>query len=334
MHLAPLVLTTGEPAGIGPDLIVFLAANQQLKNTIVIADPELLTERAKLLGLSINIQECPIECDLVFTDPDTLFVHPVSCAVKTEVGKINIENSAYVLECLNIALHSCLNKQSSAMVTAPVHKKAIHDAGFEFTGHTYWLAEQSQCDLDQVVMLLVSQLLKVALVTTHLPLRAVADAINHTKVTNTIKALNASLKDDFGIKTPTIAVCGLNPHAGEDGLLGQEEIDIIQPVIDNLKQLGLDLIGACSADSVFTEQMRSKYDAVVTMYHDQGLPTLKQLSFGRAVNVTLGLPIIRTSVDHGTALSLAGSGKASADSLNYATRVARDIALRRVAKYG
>ncbi len=334
MHLAPLVLTAGEPAGIGPDLVLSLAASNQLKNTIVIADPTLLTERAKILNLSLNMQEISIGAHLELSDPHTLFVHPVPCAAQSEAGQLNVENSAYVIECLKVALNSCMNKSTSAMVTAPVHKKIIDAAGFEFTGHTEWLARQCRCDPEKVVMLLVSDSLKVALVTTHLPLKKVPEAINQNSVSNTIEILNSSLIEEFNLDKPTIAVCGLNPHAGEDGLLGEEEILIIQPVIDKLKAQGLNLIGPCSADSIFTEKMRSEYDAVVTMYHDQGLPTLKQLSFGRAVNVTLGLPIIRTSVDHGTALSLAATGKASAESLNYACQVAREMALARAANYG
>lgn len=316
----PIVITPGEPAGIGPDLIIQIAQQTLSIPLVVIADPTLLQQRAQQLNLPLQIEIYNSTQTVVATKPGVITVLPVPLAQTCVVGQLNPANAAYVLQTLKIAAEGCLKKQFSAVVTGPVHKGVINAAGVNFSGHTEFFKELS--NVDHVVMLLVADQLRVALTTTHLPLRAVADAITPELLTKTIHVLHKGLQQYFGIKNPKILVCGLNPHAGESGHLGREEIDVIIPVLEKLRSKGMQLIGPLPADTVFVPLHWASGDAVLSMYHDQGLPVLKHYGFERTVNITLGLPFIRTSVDHGTALELAGTGRADAGSLITAIKLA------------
>ena len=311
-NLPIITLTAGEPAGIGPDLCVQLAQQYVQMRVVVLADKALLASRAKALKLPLAIMDFAPLADQP-APPGALEVMHVPLAVAAQPGKLNPANSAYVLETLQSAVEGCLNGTFDAMVTAPVHKGVINDAGIPFTGHTEYLAEKT--GTSRVVMMLVGGGMRVALATTHLPLRAVADSISQDSLAEVIRILHHDLVFRFGIARPRILVAGLNPHAGEGGHLGHEEIEVISPVLEAMRAQGMDLRGPLPADTLFTPRMLADCDCVLAMYHDQGLPVLKHASFGGGVNVTLGLPIIRTSVDHGTALDLAGSGKADLGSL-------------------
>lgn len=311
-----IALTPGEPAGIGPDLVITLAQEAQQHEIVVIADPELLQGRAKVLGMKIRLRQvnfaeppCPLAAG-------ELAVYPVALAEPACAGVLNVRNAPYILHTLDVAIEGCANGNFAALVTGPVHKSVINDAGIAFSGHTEYLAEKTATD--KVVMMLATEGLRVALATTHLPLKDVAAAINAHELTQVIRILQHDMQVQFGIAQPRILVCGLNPHAGEGGHLGREEIDIIEPVLHALRAEGMNLIGPLPADTLFTPKYLERADAVLAMYHDQGLPVLKYKGFGQAVNVTLGLPIIRTSVDHGTALDLAATGKADLGSLRTA----------------
>jgi 4-hydroxythreonine-4-phosphate dehydrogenase len=303
-----VALTAGEPAGIGPDLCVQLAQRPPDADITVIADRRLIEQRAQLLGLPLG----------------NLNIHHIPLAAPCKPGKLNPANSRYVLETLTYATQGCLNGEFDAIVTAPVHKGVINDAGVPFTGHTEFLAELTRTS--QVVMMLVGDGMRVALVTTHLPLRAVPDAITRDGLENVIRILHRDLVQRFGISHPRIHVAGLNPHAGEGGHLGMEEIETITPVLEKLRGEGMKLTGPLPADTMFSQHNIQNCDAFLAMYHDQGLAVLKHASFGSGVNVTLGMPIIRTSVDHGTALDLAGTGKADAGSLYAAIGLAINLA--------
>lgn len=318
-NLPIIALTAGEPAGIGPDLCVLLAQQVVAARVIVLADKTLLAARAKALKLPLAIMDYAPLADQP-APKGALEVMHVPLAVAVQPGKLDVANSRYVLETLRCAVEGCLNGTFDALVTAPVHKGVINDAGISFTGHTEFLAAQTSTP--RVVMMLVGGGMRVALATTHLPLRAVADAITQNSLREVISILHHDLKGRFGIAKPRILVAGLNPHAGEGGHLGREEIEVISPVLDALRAQGMDLRGPLPADTLFTPRMLAECDCVLTMYHDQGLPVLKHASFGGGVNVTLGLPIIRTSVDHGTALDLAGSGNADPGSLLAALELA------------
>jgi len=312
-----LVITTGEPAGIGPDICLGLTASNSPAfdetELYVIADPDLVTERARQLNTVIQLQVHKNFEDLSsLYQADKLNVIPLALDSKCHAGRLNQDNSAYVLKMLDLAHELCLQKKVSAMVTGPVQKSIINQAGFTFTGHTEYLADKTG---STPVMMLATQSLRVALATTHLPLKNVSAAITQESLNEVLIILDKFLKQQAGIKNPEILVCGLNPHAGEDGNLGDEEINTISPVIKKLKQQNMNLIGPLPADTLFTPKYLEQADAVLAMYHDQGLPVLKYSGFGKAVNITLGLPFIRTSVDHGTALDLAGTGKASNSSL-------------------
>jgi 4-hydroxythreonine-4-phosphate dehydrogenase len=300
---ARIALTAGEPAGIGPDLCIMLAQQDLPCHISLIADPDLLNERAAQLGLQLQTDE-------------RLQIIPVPLQAPVKSGKLNTANAAYVLQTLDVAIQGCLQQDFHAMVTAPVHKGIINDAGIPFSGHTEYLADKCHCD--EVVMMLATEGLRVALVTTHLPLASVSRAITDEKLQSIITILHHDLQQRMGIQQPKIYVCGLNPHAGEGGHLGTEEIEIIEPALERLRQRGIQLYGPLPADTLFTPKYLQHADAVLAMYHDQGLPVLKHMGFGRAINITLGLPIIRTSVDHGTALDLAGTGKADVGSLKLA----------------
>ena len=327
MTIKPVVITSGEPAGIGPDLLIQIAQHNQAAPLIVVADPDLLTQRASQLGLAINIELWDEQNIPTAHQPKTLIVIPTKLKQECICGQLNIANAAYVLETLDIAIDGCISGKFSAMVTPPVHKSIINDAGFAFTGHTEYLAANT--NTEKVVMMLASPSLKVALATTHLPLQQVSQAITEQSLSQIINILDSDLKTKFGISSPRILVCGLNPHAGEDGHLGMEEIDTIIPTLEKLRASGINLIGPIPADTAFTPASLKGADAVLAMYHDQGLPVLKAEGFGEAVNITLGLPIIRSSVDHGTALDLAGSGTADTGSLLTAIAMAHTMAAAR-----
>jgi 4-hydroxythreonine-4-phosphate dehydrogenase len=317
--LLPLVVTCGEPAGIGPDLCVQLAARGQ--GLVCIADKLLLQQRAVQLGLKIQVRDYVAGQN---DAPDMLSVIHVPLAAMVTAGVLNAANSRYVLDTLKRAVQGCQSGEFSAMVTAPVHKGIINDAGIAFTGHTEFLAGQTDTPL--VVMMLVGGGMRVALVTTHLALREVADAITAPLLEQVLIILHRDLRHRFGIAQPRILVAGLNPHAGEGGYLGREELDVMIPVLDRLRAQGMNVSAPLPADTLFTPHKLAQCDAVLSMYHDQGLPVLKHASFGQGVNVTLGLPIIRTSVDHGTALDLAGTGKADCGSLLEAIKIATEMA--------
>ena len=321
-----LALTPGEPAGIGPDLCLQLAGETREIQLVVIADPQLLAARARELGCKIRLDIWQPGTDAAI-EAGRLSVWPVAGAAQARAGKLDPGNAAYVLRTLEVAIDACLAGDLDGMVTAPVHKGNINDAGIPFSGHTEFL--QARCGVDRVVMMLATEGLRVALATTHLPLRQVSDAITPERLTQVVRILDADLRRHFGLKQPRILVAGLNPHAGEGGHLGREEIDVIEPTLNALRQEGIDLTGPLPADTLFTPRWLDQADAVLAMYHDQGLPVLKYKGFGHAVNVTLGLPIIRTSVDHGTALDLAGTGRADAGSLHAAIRMATTMAQHR-----
>jgi 4-hydroxythreonine-4-phosphate dehydrogenase len=315
-----IALTTGEPAGIGPDLALQLAREQFPARIVAIGDESLLAERARQLGLAVPIQRHSANPP----PPGVLEVDHVPLGQPSRAGKLNAANGRYVLATLDRAVTGCLAGEYDAMVTAPVHKGVINDAGIPFTGHTEYLADRT--GTSHVVMMLVGGGLRVALATTHLALADVPKAITRASLTATLKVLDAALREQFGIASPRILVSGLNPHSGESGHLGREEIDVISPVIEELRAAGLALEGPIPADTLFVPERLKRADCALAMFHDQGLPVLKYASFGRGVNVTLGLPIVRTSVDHGTALDLAGTGRAEAGSLGEAIRLALDIA--------
>lgn len=320
-----IAITPGEPAGIGPDLCIELAQRPPADSQcVVVADPDLLRERAALLAKPIILTEFNPNSAAQTNAPGELFIAPVKQSVKTIPGELSTANSKYVLETLRIASDLVLNKTLDALVTGPVHKGIINDAGINFTGHTEFLAEY--CGVELTVMMLATEGLRVALVTTHMPLSKVASAINKVLLTDILTILHSDLVNKFGIENPTILVCGLNPHAGEGGHLGREEIEIIEPVLQKMHLQGLDLVGPLPADTLFTAKYLDNADAVLAMYHDQGLPVLKYKGFGYSCNITLGLPMIRTSVDHGTAIDLAGKGLASTGSLFNAINTAVTMA--------
>ncbi|TQV71788.1 4-hydroxythreonine-4-phosphate dehydrogenase PdxA [Exilibacterium tricleocarpae] len=311
-----IAFTPGEPAGIGPDLAVELAQQARDTELVAIADPELLQARAAALKLPLHLREVDLQRPPQPLRAGELGLLPIGTARPVLAGRLDPANAAYVLACLDTAINGCMAGRFAALVTGPVQKSVINEAGFPFSGHTEYLAAKTATP--KVVMMLATPGLRVALVTTHLPLAAVAAAITVENLTAVIDILYSELRTKFGIAAPRILVCGLNPHAGERGHLGREEIDVIEPVLARLRQRPMDLQGPLPADTLFTPKYLQQADAVLAMYHDQGLPVLKHQGFGEAVNITLGLPFIRTSVDHGTALALAGSGSADAGSLGAA----------------
>jgi len=316
---APLVITSGEPAGIGPDLCLQLVRETQ--PLVVIADKVLLRQRAAQLGIEVGLHDYSPAEPLA---NGKLSVLHVPLARPVTAGQLDSANAPYVLEMLSRAAQGCMSGEFSGMVTAPVHKGVVNDAGIPFTGHTEFLAEQTHTPL--VVMMLAGGGMRVALATTHLPLREVADAITPSLLEDILRILHRDLQSRFGIAQPRILVAGLNPHAGEGGHLGREEIEVMIPVLDKLRAEGMGVSEPLPADTLFAAHRLRECDAVLAMYHDQGLPVLKHASFGEGVNITLGMPIIRTSVDHGTALELAGTGRANVGSLLEAIKVAREMA--------
>ena len=321
-------LTPGEPAGIGPDLCLLLSREAQPHPLIAIASRQLLEQRARTLGVDINLIEVTAErLPTVPAAAGALYVWDTPLGAEVTAGQLDTANAAYVLQTLTRAGQGCLDGLFDGMITAPVHKGVINDAGITFSGHTEFLADLTRTQ--QVVMMLATRGLRVALVTTHLPLKDVAAAITTERLERVTRILHADLVDKFGLSQPRILVCGLNPHAGEGGHLGREEIEVIEPCLQRLRAEGMDLIGPLPADTLFTPKHLEHCDAVLAMYHDQGLPVLKYKGFGAAVNVTLGLPIIRTSVDHGTALDLAGTGRIDGGSLQVALETAYQMATSR-----
>ncbi|MGL6554412.1 4-hydroxythreonine-4-phosphate dehydrogenase PdxA [Aeromonas jandaei] len=313
MNCRRLAVTPGEPAGIGPDLVLQIAQQDWPHQLVVITDPVLLHERAALLGLPIELEPYDATRPAQPQRAGTLTVCSVSLGTSVVPGELNEGNGAYVLATLQRACDGNMSGEFAAVVTGPVHKGIINQAGVSFSGHTEFFAQQS--GTADVVMMLATEGLRVALATTHIPLAYVAMAITEDRLGKVIRILNADLATKFGIAKPRIYVCGLNPHAGEGGHLGREEIDVIEPALATLRQEGIDLVGPLPADTLFQEKYLKDADAVLAMYHDQGLPVLKYKGFGSSVNITLGLPFIRTSVDHGTALDLAGKGLADPGSL-------------------
>jgi len=321
-RLPVLALTPGEPAGIGPDLCLKVAQESINAKLIVFADPELLQQRQAQLGLNVDLNIIKANQEFSELKENTLNIFPITLQEPTIAGQLNPANASYVLETLSQAVTACTEGYCDAIVTAPVHKGNINDAGIAFTGHTEYLAEQTNAN---PVMMLACEGLRVALATTHLPLSQVSKAITASSLKQTIHIIHKDLINHFNISKPRIYVCGLNPHAGENGHLGREEIEVIEPTLEVLRKEGINLIGPLSADTLFTPKYLEQADVVLSMYHDQGLPVLKHMGFGEAVNITLGLPLIRTSVDHGTALELAGTGKADATSLMMAINTAIEM---------
>lgn len=320
--MLPLYVTSGEPAGIGADICLSLAERVDERPIVVLADINLLQQRAERLGLQVELVKYHEQS--VSSSTGQLYVEHVPLAKPVELGRLNPANAAYVLEQLRRSADYAMSGRSVGVATAPVQKSVINEAGIHFSGHTEYYQEFA--GVDRVVMMLATKSLRVALVTTHLPLRDVADAVTKQRLYQVIDILIHDLKTKFKIAKPRILVCGLNPHAGEDGYLGREEIEVINPVLESYHKQGIDLSLCLPADTLFTPENLKDADAVLAMYHDQGLPVLKSQGFGEAVNITLGLPFIRTSVDHGTALSLAGTGQAKASSLQVAIDLALDLA--------
>jgi 4-hydroxythreonine-4-phosphate dehydrogenase len=320
-----LALTPGEPSGVGPDLLIQLIQQPQGQELVAFADPDLLVQRAAQLGLSLRLIE-PRQQPLAAGE---LAIVPVPMAVPAVAGQLEKRNAQYVLDCLDRAVDACQTNSCQALITGPVQKSVINDAGIPFSGHTEYLAMKT--GTARVVMMLATSELRVALATTHLPLREVANAISTDLLNEVIDILYRDLEHKFGVNKPKILVCGLNPHAGEGGHLGHEEINIITPVLQQWRDRGINIVGPLPADTLFTTKNLEGADAVLAMYHDQGLPVLKYQGFGRAANITLGLPIVRTSVDHGTALDLAGTGAADKGSLEIAIEVATQMAAANIA---
>lgn len=308
-----IAITPGEPAGIGPDLVIQAAQENREAAWVVIADKRMLAYRARALAL-------PLRLDEQISNPSTQATHltvldtPVAAPVQP--GVLNVDNAAGTLQALDLAIEGCLAHRFHGLVTGPMQKSVMMEAGIAFSGHTEYLARKSGAP--DVVMMLSSEAMRVALATTHLPLQSVSAELTHELLERRLRILRQALQEQFDIASPRLLVCGLNPHAGESGHLGREEIDVIEPVCLRLQEEGFDIVGPLPADTLFTPKYLEQADAVMSMFHDQGLPVLKYSGFGRAVNITLGLPFVRTSVDHGTALDLAGSGRADVGSFNQA----------------
>jgi 4-hydroxythreonine-4-phosphate dehydrogenase len=321
--LIKLAVTPGEPAGIGPDLIILLAQHKWEAQLVVFADTMLLKTRAAMLGKKIDIIPYLKGMDYL-QKPGQIIVRHVPCAKESIAGQLDSEHGHDVVDTLRLACEANIEGDFDAVVTGPVHKGIINKAGVSFSGHTEYFAVQS--NTADVVMMLATDGLRVCLATTHIPLAYVSKAITPQRIEKVLGIMHADLQQKFGIEKPTIYVCGLNPHAGEDGHLGKEEIEIITPTLNRLREAGMDLVGPLPADTIFQPKYLDKADAVLAMYHDQGLPVLKFKGFGNSVNITLGLPFIRTSVDHGTATDLAGSGKADTGSMARAINQAIKLA--------
>lgn len=322
-----LALTPGEPAGIGPDITLQLSQQSIDAKLIVFANTGLLQQRAQQLNIKVDVTSIGEPREAQTHQPGQLQVINIPLNSKVECGVLNKLNAPYVLDCLKQSVDMIQQQKIDALITGPIHKGIINDSGISFTGHTEFLAEQTHAT---PVMMLAAESLRVALATTHLPLRDVSKAITKETLRQVIEILHHDLIHKFGITNPRILVCGLNPHAGEGGHLGDEEINIIEPVLNEFRKINMDLQGPLPADTLFTPKYLQHADAVLAMYHDQGLPVLKHVGFGQAINITLGLPIIRTSVDHGTALDIAGTGKADTGSLLNAVKLAIELSNNKV----
>ncbi len=321
---ARILITAGEPAGIGPEIVVKLAQLEHSDQLLVCASPTLLKETAQQLQLPLTLSEFDPAQAPTAHQKGHLWVVPVELQAPAVAGSLNQANSAYVIKTLEIAHQLASENRVDAILTGPVHKGIINQAGLSFTGHTEFFAEKSQ--VSKVVMMLATEGLRVALATTHLPLKAVPDAITPQLLSEVVTILTQDLHSKFGLERPKILVCGLNPHAGEDGHLGREEIDTIIPTLDTLRtKVNAELIGPIPADTAFQPKWLEQVDTVLAMYHDQGLPTLKYKGFGKAINLTLGLPYIRTSVDHGTGLDIAGQNLADIGSMQYALQFTQQL---------
>lgn len=331
MALPRLLITTGEPAGVGPELLVRLAQRSWPCALAAIGNAELLLATAKRLQLPLTVMNTTVSANWPAHQAGRLLCVPVALPHEVNAGSLDLANAAFVIAQLQQASDAALAASIDAIVTNPVHKGIINDSGLPFSGHTEFFAERAGRSGHPVpvLMLLATEGLRVALATTHLPLRAVAEAITTERLSNVLQLLHRQLQQRFALPAPRIAVLGLNPHAGENGHLGKEEIEIITPVLTQLRAQGLNLVGPLSADTAFNSDKLANYDAYLAMYHDQGLPVLKARGFHRSVNITLGLPFIRTSVDHGTALDLAGRGVADPGSLIYATEIALEMIAKR-----
>ena len=327
MEPATVLLTPGEPAGIGPEMLCQWVQQAPLE-AVVVADPELLRQRARDIGCRVDVVDIDSLSAPRTPQKGRLYCWPVRMAAPSRPGELAVENAAYVLACLDQASQACLDGRAQALITGPIHKGIINESGVAFTGHTEFL--QASAGVSSVVMMLACDMangrsLRVALTTTHVPLHAVPPLITPSRVETTLKIVDHDLRTRFGIDQPRISVLGLNPHAGEDGHLGTEERDTLEPVLATLKKDGMALTGPLPADTAFVPDKLAQSDCVVAMYHDQGLPVLKHVGFGHAVNITLGLPYIRTSVDHGTALDIAGQGRADLGSLKAAVAAAEEL---------
>jgi len=320
-----IALTSGEPAGIGPELCLAAARAQLPVELVCLADRNMLAERASQLGWAITLRDYDPNTRRAH-ESNTLTVLHTPLAVTSQPGKLDKRNARYVLDLLDRAIQGTVSGEFAAIVTAPVHKGVINDGGVPFTGHTEYLAEHTGGALP--VMMLAAPGMRVALATTHLPLKDVSAALTIDSLLKTATIIDADLRKWWGIPSPRIAICGLNPHAGEGGYLGREEIDVISPAIQLMRERGIQATGPLPADTAFVPQMLEQCDAVLAMYHDQGLPVIKHAGFERTVNITLGIPILRTSVDHGTALDLAGTGRADPRSLMAAIELASRIITR------
>jgi 4-hydroxythreonine-4-phosphate dehydrogenase len=320
--LKKIVVTLGEPAGIGPDLGVLLSQKKLSKNIIFIADPLLIYQSADRLNKKIDINVMHNSSSKTYSNKNLINLLPVKLNVKNKPGMMNYKNSEYVINSIRLAANLCLEKEASAMVTGPISKSILNKAGYKISGHTEFLADICK---KKSLMLLMNKKIKVALHTTHLPIQSVTKEITKTKLKKTISLLNEEMKTKFAISKPKILVTGLNPHAGEDGLLGLQDSKIIAPVIKDFQKKNVCVDGPVAADTAFLRKNIAKYDVILTMYHDQGLPVIKFDNFKTTVNVTLGLPIVRVSVDHGTALDLVGTGKIDTSSFEQAIKVAKKL---------
>ena len=314
-----IAFTVGEPAGIGPDIAIRLAHNPSSYKLAVIADPDMMEKRAELLDLPLRIESWQEQT----TEPGTMAVVTEPLVETVEPGQLNSRNSRSVLRCIDRAVDGCLGGTFDAMTTGPVHKGVINQAGIRFFGHTEYISERTGAGMP--VMMLTTQKTRVALVTTHIPLNQVSKAITPERLDRVIRVLIDDMRAKFNIESPRIAVCGLNPHAGEQGHLGTEEVEIVSPIIEGFKRKGFQIFGPLPADTIFVPEIQRQYDVILTMYHDQGLPVIKHQGFDQAVNVTLGIPIIRTSVDHGTALDRVGDTRIDTGSALAALDLAADL---------
>ncbi len=319
-----IAITPGEPAGIGPDLVITIAQQDWPVQVVVVASKQLLLQRAKQLNLPLSLYNYDEASAVTPQKAGTLTIIDIPLAEPCIAGTLNVNNGAYVVETLKVACDKNMSGEFDAIVTGPVHKELINKSGIPFSGHTEYFAHQTNCS--DVVMMLATQGLRVALVTTHIPLAYVSKAITFERLQKVTRILHHDLIHKFGIENPKIYACGINPHAGEGGHLGREEIEVMQPAFHQLREEGIDIIGPLPADTIFQDKYLKKADAILSMYHDQGLPVLKYKGFGSSVNITLGLPFIRTSVDHGTAIELAGTNNADSGSLIKAMQNAINLA--------